>query len=89
MVGTPGGYETEMRRCDTEIIVTGEISECCLGEHIRDAAQLGHRKAFLVLGHVGSERDGMKYTAEILKKRQPQLDVRYLECEEIYTYTDR
>lgn len=89
MVGTPGGYETEMRRSDTEIIVTGEISECCLGEHIRDAAQLGHRKAFLVLGHVGSERDGMKYTAEILKKRQPQLDVRYFECGEIYTYTDK
>ena len=88
MVGTPGGLEQELQRPGTEIIITGEISEFGLGEHVRDAAQLGHRKAILVLGHVGSERDGMKYTAEILKQRQPQLDVRYFECGEVYTYSD-
>lgn len=88
MMGTPGGLEDEMLRDDTEIILTGETSEWGLGEHVRDAALLGHRKAILVLGHIGSERDGMKYTAELLQQRQPQLDVRYFECGEVYTYSD-
>ena len=88
MVGTPGGLEQELLRPATEIIITGEICEWALGEHVRDAAQLGYRKAILVLGHIGSERDGMKYTALILKERQPQLDVRYFECGEVYTYSD-
>lgn len=88
MVGTPGGLEQELLRCGTEIIVTGEICEWSLGERVRDAAQLGYRKAVLVLGHIGSERDGMKYTAQILKERQPHLDVRYFECGEVYAYSD-
>ena len=88
MVGTPGGLEQELLRPETEIILTGEICEWALGEHVRDAAQLGYRKAILVLGHIGSERDGMKYTAQILKERQPQLDVRYFEGGEVYTYSD-
>ena len=88
MVGTPGGLEQELLRPDTEIILTGEICEWSLGERVRDAAQMGYRKAILVLGHIGSERDGMKYAAHILKERQPHLDVRYFECGEVYTYSD-
>ena len=88
MVGTPGGLEAELLRPGTEIILTGEICEWGMGEHVRDAAQMGYHKAILVLGHIGSERDGMKYTAQILKDRQPQLDVRYFECGEVYTYSD-
>ena len=88
MVGTPGGLEEELLRPETEMILTGEICEWSLGERVRDAAQLGYRKAILVLGHIGAERDGMKYTARILKERQPHLDVRYFECGEVYTYSD-
>lgn len=88
MVGSPGGVEQELRRPGTEMILTGEICEWGLGEHVRDAAQLGHSKALLVLGHVGSERDGMKYTARLLKARQPRLEVRYFRCGELYTYSD-
>ena len=88
MVGTPGGLEAELLRPGTEIILTGEICEWGLGEHVRDAAQMGYHKAILVLGHIGSERDGMKYTAEVLKERQSHLDVRYFECGEVYTYSD-
>lgn len=88
MVGTPGGLEQELLRPATEIILTGEICEWGLGEHVRDAAQMGYHKAILVLGHIGSERDGMKYTAQILKERQSHLDVRYFEGGEVYTYSD-
>ncbi len=41
----------------------------------------------MVLGHVGSERDGMKYTVDIIKNNHPELGVKYIECEEVYTYT--
>ena len=88
MVGTPGGLEEELLREGTEMILTGEICEWSLGERVREAAQMGYRKAILVLGHIGSERDGMKYAARILKERQPHLDVRYFECGEVYTYSD-
>ena len=59
-----------------------------LGEYARDAAQLGHKKALIIMGHIGSERDGMIYTAELVKEMCPDLDVRYIECGEVYTYTD-
>ena len=59
-----------------------------LGEYARDAAQLGYKKAPIIMGHIGSERDGMIYVADLLKETIPELDVRYIECGEVYTYTD-
>ena len=60
-----------------------------LGEYARDAAQLGHKKALLILGHIGSERDGMRYLADELKKAHSEIPCAYFECGEVYTYTDR
>ena len=40
------------------------------------------------MGHIGSERDGMKLTEEIVKRLHPELATRYIECGEVYTYTD-
>ena len=40
------------------------------------------------MGHIGSERDGMKYTTDLLKQMHPELEVKYFECSEVYTYTD-
>ena len=48
------GATQELLRPGTEIILTGEICEWALGEHVRDAAQMGYRKAILVLGQTGS-----------------------------------
>ncbi len=88
MFGTPGGVFEELRSDDCEILLTGEASEWSLCEYARDAAQLGHKKALIVMGHIGSERDGMVYTADILREKCPELDVKYFECGEVYTYTD-
>ena len=88
MFGTPGKVFEELKNEKSEIVLTGEACEWSLGEYARDAAQLGYKKALIIMGHIGSERDGMKYTREILKKRFPELDVRYFECGEVYTYTD-
>lgn len=88
MAGTPGGVFEEFIREETELLMVGEANEVCFGENVRDAAALGFNKTVFVLGHVGSERDGMSYTAELLQEQFPQLDVRYFECTEVLKYSD-
>ena len=88
MFGTPGGVFDELKREGSEIVMTGEACEWMLGEYARDAAQLGHKKALIIMGHIGSERDGMRLTEEIVKRLHPELETRYIECGEVYTYTD-
>lgn len=78
----------ELQNEESEIVLAGEVTEWSFCEYARDAAQMGYNKSLLVLGHVGSERDGMKYTAEILKEMFPELTVEYFDCGEAYTYTD-
>jgi len=88
MFGTPAGVFEELKSDECEILLTGEACEWMLGEYARDASQLGHKKSLIIMGHIGSERDGMIYTSELLKKMHPELDVKYFECGEVYTYTD-
>ncbi len=70
-----------------EIAVCGETSEWKCGEFVRDASELGHNMAMLVLGHVGSERDGMKYIAEKLNN-ELGIKAAYFEAGEVYSYAD-
>lgn len=88
MFGTPGGVFEELQREETEILLTGEACEWNMAEYARDASQLGHKKALIIMGHIGSERNGMVYTAELLQEQFPELAVKYFECGEVYTYTD-
>ena len=73
---------------DIEILITGEICEWKFAEYARDAAALGINKSVVVLGHVGSERDGMRYLYEKMKADLPTLEIKYFETAEVYTYTD-
>lgn len=86
--GTPGGVFEELKDDDVEIVLTGEACEWSLAEYARDAAALGYKKALLIMGHIGSERDGMKYLTKLLKDRFNDLDIKYFDCEEVYSYTD-
>ena len=88
MFGAPAGVLEELQNDACEILLVGETCEWAIGEYARDAAQLGYKKALLILGHVGSERAGMVYTADVLKQMHPELEVRYFENGEVYTYTD-
>ena len=54
----------------------------------RDYAQMGYNKAMLVMGHIGSERNGMALIAHRLQQAHPEISVCYLECGEVYSYTD-
>lgn len=83
--GTPGHLRDELKN-GREVILAGEVAEWSDGEYFRDAAALGFPSAMLVMGHVGSEREGMKWTAARLGEAFPSLAVRYIECGEVYGY---
>lgn len=84
--GTPGHLAEELEAND--FVLTGEICEWADGQLARDYAQLGYNKAILVMGHIGSERDGMRYLVELLKEKYPAIGAQYIECGEVYQYTD-
>ena len=84
--GTPGGVFEELSG-PAEIVLTGEACEWQLGEYARDASELGMKKALLILGHCGSEREGMRFVADQMKKKLPQIETRYFESPEVYRYS--
>lgn len=86
--GTPRGVFEELAGW-ADVVLTGEACEWRISEYARDAAQLGFSKALLILGHCGSERDGMRYIANRLSDAIPELSVRYIESGEVYTYSEK
>lgn len=83
--GTPGHVIDEL--CETDFVLTGEVCEWREGEAARDMAEMGYNKAILVMGHIGSEREGMKLLCKKIKDRFVSLKTLYIECDEVYTYT--
>lgn len=86
--GTPGGVFDLLQSEEVEMVLTGEACEWMLGEYARDADALGFNKTLIVMGHIGSERDGMRLLAERLDKKHNDLEIRYFECGEVYSYLD-
>ena len=81
--GTPGGVYELLRDESIEIVMTGEACEWKLAEYARDACALGFNKTLMVMGHIPSERDGMRLLAKRLAKSLP-LEIKYIECGEVY-----
>lgn len=86
--GTPGGVFELLKEEGVEIVLTGEAGEWTLGEYARDAAALGKNKALIVMGHIGSEREGMRRLCARLQRTHTEFETRYFECGEVYSYTD-
>jgi len=86
--GGPAGVFELLRSDEVEMVLTGEMSEWNIAEYARDAAALGMDKSLIVMGHAGSERDGMRLLAERMKKEHAEFESIYFECGEVYTYTD-
>ena len=87
MIGAFGEENHEAAaKDDCQVLVVGETSEWRIGEYIRDAHQLGFHKALLVCGHVGSERGGMEVLAEEIAQQHPDIECRYFEVGEVYSY---
>lgn len=86
--GAPGDVYDVIADDRTEILLIGEVCEWYYGEYVRDSAALGLNKSLLILGHVGSERAGMLYITDLLREKAPDLEIKYFETPEVYTYTD-
>lgn len=82
-LGTPAGVFEELRDPEVDVVLSGESCEWALGEYARDAGQLGMRKTLMIVGHVPSEKEGMRFLAELMQEKLPQLETRYFECGEI------
>ena len=81
--GTPGGVFELLCDESIDIVMTGEACEWKLAEYARDACALGINKTLMVMGHVASERDGMRLLCEKMKKKYP-FETVYIECGEVY-----
>lgn len=86
--GAPGGVFELLCDDSVDIVLTGEACEWKLAEYARDADALGMPKSLVVIGHIGSERDGMRLLTERMAEQYPTLDIKYFECGEVYSYTD-
>lgn len=84
--GTPRGVFELLCDDNVDIVLTGEACEWKLSEYARDAAALGMNKSLIVMGHIGSERDGMRLLTERMQRDCPEFETRYFECGEVYTY---
>ena len=82
--GSPGELLSTLRRPDVDILLVGEACEWQVGEYARDAAQLGFNKALIIIGHVASEKEGMRLLAERLPALCPGVESRYFECGEAW-----
>ncbi len=82
------GLESTVRDNKYQMILAGEIVEWRDAEYIRDASELGLPKSMLVLGHIGSERDGMKYLADYMKEKYTDIEIYYIESPEVFHYTE-
>jgi putative NIF3 family GTP cyclohydrolase 1 type 2 len=86
--GTPGGVYELLCDPEIEIVLTGEACEWKLAEYARDAAALGFNKTLIVMGHIPSERDGMRLLAKRMQENYKDFESKYIECGEVYTYTE-
>ncbi|MBO5845248.1 MAG: Nif3-like dinuclear metal center hexameric protein [Clostridia bacterium] len=84
--GTPKGVLELLQTDGVDIVLTGEACEWKIAEYARDAAALGMNKALIVMGHIGSERDGMRLLVERMKRNFTEFETRYFECGEVYSY---
>lgn len=71
---------------DYDVIIGGEMCEWRDCEPVRDLAQMGEQKTVIILGHAGSERDGMEVLAERINGKYDGAEAKYFDCGELYTY---
>ena len=84
---TGHSYLETIRNGNFELMIVGEMCEWNEGEYIRDWAELTDDKSALFLGHALSERDGMKHLTHLLASRYPDIEFRYFECGNLFSYT--
>jgi hypothetical protein len=80
-VGAPGS-QSHIRLLSgefTELLVAGEAQEWETYQYVRDASEMGMKKAAIFTGHIPSEEAGMEYCAQWMKTFINGIPVIYLE----------
>lgn len=67
-----------LQREDVEVLIIGETHEWETVEYVRDAMDLGKKKALIILGHATSEEGGMQYCADWLRGFVPEVPVKFI-----------
>jgi putative NIF3 family GTP cyclohydrolase 1 type 2 len=87
LVGNRGGGEHAIplfERHGLDLLIYGEGPEWETPEYVRDAVDIGQRKALLVLGHLESEQPGMKLLADRLGALFPSVPVHFCPVEPVF-----
>ena len=74
---------------DSELAIAGEQCEWRNVEQMRDAAQFGMRKTLILIGHGVSEAPGMEQLARKLSETYPEIESRFFDCGDIYSYVEQ
>ena len=69
-----------------DLILPGETIDWTVLSYIRDANELGHKKAMISLGHFNWEALGMKYAKDWLEELVPGIPVTYVEAGDMFNY---
>ena len=74
-----------MEAHDIHVMVCGDVTEWTLPAYANDAAQLGHRRALIIIGHERSEEWGMKHMTGWLADLT-QTPVTFVDAKDPYIY---
>ena len=86
LVGAVGGRRQIQAIRDVDVLVVGEVNEWEITEYVRDGALAGQVRGLIVVGHALSEEPGMKYLAEWLTPRVPEVKVRHVPTGDPFRY---
>lgn len=77
LLGAMGGpnHLRFLGQYDVDVLIVGETAEWETTEYVRDGNTAGRRRGLIVLGHAPSEEPGMRWLAEWLRPRLPNLPV--------------
>lgn len=75
-----------MRAREMDVIVCGDLTEWTLPAYVRDAYQLGLRKAIVVLGHERSEEAGMKHLGVWMRPVTGDIPIVFVDSREPFGY---
>lgn len=67
-----------LQRNDVDVEIIGETQEWETVEYVRDAVNMGKKKALIIIGHANSEEAGMKYCADWLKTFVSEVPIEFI-----------
>ncbi len=75
-----------LRQHNPDVLVVGEISEWETNVYLVDANWAGMARGLIILGHVNTEEPGMRFLAEWLTPRFPELSIQHVPMQDPFHY---